>query len=204
MWTATADDATPVAPPAAAADDDAEVPPVASGASVATPTFAEVYREHVAFVWQVLRRLGVAPADLPDACQEVFLTVHRRLPEFEHRSSLRTWLYGIAVRCASAQRRRARRSPETPSTTAPEPTVDAAQSESMARRQARALVDEILDELDDDKRAVFVLYELEELTMAEAAAALGCPLQTAYSRLHAARKTFEAALRRRRAREGKP
>ena len=68
----------------------------------------------------------------------------------------------------------------------------------------RSVLDAILDELDESKRAVFVLYELEELPMAEVAAAVGCPLQTAYSRLHSARATVESAVKRRRAREGTP
>lgn len=185
--------------------EPAPAPAVTSPVAREVPAFAEVYREHAPFVWRVLRRLGVSPTDVEDACQEVFLVVHRKLGAFEHRSSVRTWLYGIAVRCAADHRRRVRRTPEaavTPATD--EPAIDPAQSDSIARRQARALLDEILDELDEPKRAVFVLYELEELTMAEVAAVVGCPLQTAYSRLHAARATVEAAVKRRRAREGSP
>lgn len=202
VWTtaATPDDSPPAIVPAD--ESGAPVPVVPS--VPATPSFAEIYREHLPFVWQVLRRLGVAPADVQDACQEVFMIVLRRLDGFEQRSSLRTWLYAIAVRCAANQRRRVQRSPETSATTGPEPTVDAAQADSISLRQARAQLDEILDELDDDKRAVFVLYELEDLTVTEVAAAVGCPLQTAYSRLHAARKTVDAAVKRRRAREGTP
>jgi RNA polymerase sigma-70 factor (ECF subfamily) len=201
MWTTTAPPDEP--PPAVVRAADEGEPAVAAGAAE-TPSFAEVYRANVGFVWQVLRRLGVARSELQDACQEVFLTVHRKLHAFEQRSSLRTRLYGIAVRCAAVQRRRVLRAREAPADDGPEPAVDAAQADSLARRQARAVVDEILDELDDDKRAVFVLYELEELPMAEVAIAVGCPLQTAYSRLHAARATVEAAVKRRRAREGGP
>jgi RNA polymerase sigma-70 factor (ECF subfamily) len=213
VWatTGTPDEAPPVVLPERDDQDErdgrgvpgAAVAPRAAAAITAAPSFDEVDREHVTFVWQVLRRLGVAPAEVQDACQEVFLTVHRRLHAFEHRSSMRTWLYAIAVRCAHAQRRRGRSS-EAPSSDADEPAVEATQSDSIARRQARAQLDEILDELDDAKRAVFVLYELEDLTMAEVAAAVGCPLQTAYSRLQAARSTVEAAVKRRRAREGTP
>lgn len=185
MWTAARAEPTPAA----------EVRPQ-------VPAVADVYREHAPFVWRVLRRLGVAPADIEDACQDVFVIVHRKLAGFEHRSSLRTWLYGIAVRCAADHRRRGRRHPQAAS--AIEEAVDACQPDAVATRQARAELDEILDELDDGKRAVFVLYELEELTMAEVAATLGCPLQTAYSRLYAARASFEAAVKRRRARERAP
>ena len=171
-------------------------------ATPATPAFADVYRDHAAFVWRVLRRLGVGDDEVEDACQEVFLVVHRKLAGFEHRSALRTWLYSIAVRCASHRRRRGRRgAPVGALATAPEPAVEAAQADDLARREARVELDAILDELDDAKRAVFVLYELEELTMAEVAATIGCPLQTAYSRLQAARAAVEASVRRRRAKE---
>lgn len=184
------------------ASDDA--PPAAvTAATPAVPRFADLYRDHAAFVWRVLRRLGVAADDVEDAGQEVFVVVHRKLPGFEHRSSLRTWLYGIAVRCAADHRRRARVRRDAPASAA-EPAIDAPQPASVAQRQARAVLDEILDELDHAKRAVFVLYELEELPMAEVAVAVGCPLQTAYSRLHAARATVEAAIERRQAREKAP
>jgi RNA polymerase sigma-70 factor (ECF subfamily) len=218
VWTAsgTADDASrAVVHPAEPLTTDG--PPGRSGAGggadaeageerpagAAAPAFADLYRDHAPFVWQVLRRLGVRPADIEDACQEVFLVVHRKLDAFERRSSMRTWLYGIAVRCA-ADHRRKNPPPAEPPADAAEPAVDAGQPDSIARRQARALLDELLDALDDDKRAVFVLYELEELPMSEVAAVVGCPLQTAYSRLHAARDAVQAAVRRRRAREGTP
>ena len=177
--------------------------PLAPGpvAVIALPQFAEVYRAHATFVWRVLRRLGVRAADVEDVCQEVFLVVHRKLPGFEQRSSVRTWLYGIAVRCASDHRRRAHVQRETPTASVVEPPVEAAQPGLVADREARAVLDEILDELDLAKRVVFVLYELEELPMIEVAAVVGCPLQTAYSRLHAARVAVEAAVRRRSATE---
>ena len=112
-----------------------------------------------------------------------------------HRSTIRTWLYGIALRCASDYRRRAHVVREVSGALeAYEPTVGADQPQVVAHRQARALLDRIIDELDDDKRAVFVLFELEELTMAEVAEVVGCPLQTAYSRLYAARSAVEAAM----------
>src|SRR5262245_7483674 len=66
----------------------------------------QIFDEHARYVWRTLRHLGVADADLEDVCQEVFVTVHRKLPEFEGRSKLRTWLYGICLRVASDYRRR--------------------------------------------------------------------------------------------------
>lgn len=166
-------------------------------ALVEPPVFADVYRDHARFVFRVLRRLGVAAKDVEDVCQDVFVVVHRKLPEFAHRSSVRTWLYGIALRCASDYRRRAHVVREAPNAIETvELTIDADQPDAIAQRQARAVLDRIIDGLDDDKRAVFVLYELEELTMAEVAEVVGCPLQTAYSRLSAARAAVEAAMAR--------
>jgi RNA polymerase sigma-70 factor (ECF subfamily) len=165
-------------------------------ATNASPTVGDVFREHAAFVWRALRRLGVHESDVEDVAQEVFVVVHRKLAEFEGRSSLRTWLYGICVRTTSDYRKRARMKHEVVTEEPPEQQAPAAQHEQLAMRQARALLDRILDELDEDKRAVFVLYEIEQLTMNEVAQAVGCPLQTAYSRLHAARRQVEESVKR--------
>jgi RNA polymerase sigma-70 factor (ECF subfamily) len=176
---------------------------LASPAAVPTAelTAAALFHKHAAFAWRVLRRLGVPDEDADDACQEVFVTVHRKLPTFEGRSSPRTWIYGICVRVASDHRKRAGIRREVPSVRPPDRSVDAHQEDDVAVREARALLDRILDQLDDDKRAAFVLYEIEELSLKDLAAALDCPLQTAYSRLQAARREVEEALHRLRARE---
>jgi RNA polymerase sigma-70 factor (ECF subfamily) len=151
-------------------------------------TLAALFEEHAPYVWRVLRRLGVAEADVEDLCQEVFLVIHRKLGEFEGRSSLTTWIYGICVRTASDYRRRAHRRREVVTGRFPEGAVSATQPDDVQRRQALALLDEALEALDEPKRAVFVLYEIEELSMPAVAEALECPVQTAYSRLHAARR----------------
>lgn len=163
----------------------------------ATLTPAEVdrvFREHGEFVWRTLRRLGLSEADADDICQEVFVVVFRKLQDFEQRSSLKTWLYGISVRLAAAHRRRASTQREVPTATLPEMTEPRGPHDRLVENEARHLLDLALDKLDDDKRAVFVLYEIEELTMADVAKALECPLQTAYSRLYAARETVEGFL----------
>jgi RNA polymerase sigma-70 factor, ECF subfamily len=155
-----------------------------------------VFREHAAYVWRVLRRLGVHESDAEDVSQEVFLIVHKKLGTFEGRSTLRTWIYGICLRAASDYRKRAFRTREKVTETPPELPSESDPQGDAAGRQARAILDRIVGELDDDKRAVFVLYEIEELPMGEVALAIGCPLQTAYSRLHAARAEVEAAAAR--------
>jgi RNA polymerase sigma-70 factor (ECF subfamily) len=162
----------------------------------ARPTAEDLFRDYGAFAWRVLRRLGVAERDVDDVFQEVFVTVHRRIASFEQRSSPRTWLYGICVRTASEYRKRAVHRRELVGATWQEEAVGPSQEKDAALRQARAVLDRILESLDEDKRAVFVLCEIEELPMAEVAVAVGCPLQTAYSRLHAARREVQAALRR--------
>jgi RNA polymerase sigma-70 factor (ECF subfamily) len=164
------------------------------------PSLPEIFREHAPFVWRALRRLGVHERDVEDVCQEVFVVVHRKLGDFEGRSSLKTWIYGICARTASDYRRSSRVRREVVTDAPPEMPGEASQHDAVAMRQARATLDRILDELDDDKRAVFVLYEIEELTMADVAEALACPVQTAYSRLHAARKIVEAGVERERSR----
>jgi len=158
--------------------------------------FSRVFKELGPFVWRALRRLGVREADVEDACQEVFVVVHRKLAGFEGRSSVRTWVYGIAIRVAADHRRRAYVRRER-ITEPPEQIAEPSQSLELEQAEGRAMLDAALEVLDDDKRAVFVLYEIEELTMAEVASALGCPLQTAYSRLHAARRIVEEAVRER-------
>jgi RNA polymerase sigma-70 factor (ECF subfamily) len=170
--------------------------PRKAATEVAGPSTGELFRQYGGFVWRVLRRLGVPEEDADDIAQEVFVTVHRKLPSFEGRSSVRTWLYGIAVRVASDYRKRARTRREAPTKVETRPAIEPTQEDHVAEGQARALLDQILDELDEAKRAVFVLYEIEGLPMADVATAVGCPVQTAYSRLHSARRDVEAAVER--------
>ena len=157
-------------------------------------SFSEIFQAEVRFLWRALRSLGIPEADTDDLCQEVMIVVHRRLHEFKGHS-LRGWLYGICVRVASDYRRsaRVRRRSREP---VPEQIVQAvAESDAEAKRlEARLL--SALDELEYDKRVVFVLYELEELTLREISEALSTPLQTIYSRLNSAREHVRRAFAR--------
>lgn len=160
----------------------------------------EVYEAHFDFVWRSLRRLGVPASALDDAAHDVFLIVHRKLPEFEARSALKTWLFSIALRVAqNARRAHARNSSEQLDenvvvSNAPGP------DELTLRAESVQFGYKLLERLDDDKRAVFILAELEQLPASEIAVALGIPMYTVYSRLRAARREFEAALLREKAR----
>jgi len=157
------------------------------------PDFDHVFAESSAFVWRVLVRLGVARPDIADVCQEVFLTVHRRLPDYDGRVPVRGWIYGIAVRTAADYRKRARRRREDPFAVPPEPSAQPSQHRDLEVGRASERLQAVLATLDASKRDVFVLYELEELSMSEVASILECPLQTAYSRLNAAKRAVLTA-----------
>jgi RNA polymerase sigma-70 factor (ECF subfamily) len=157
------------------------------------PSMRTIFDEHARYVIRTLRHLGIAEADVEDVGQEVFVTVHRKLPEFEGRSKLRTWLYAICLRVASDHRRRAYVVRERVTESPPVDTGERSGFEPDTSVESRAFVQQLLSELDEDKRNVLVLYEIEGLTMREVA---GCPLQTAYSRLHAARDLLQVALER--------
>jgi RNA polymerase sigma-70 factor, ECF subfamily len=160
------------------------------------PDFRALFDAHCAFVWRVLARHGVPERELPDACQEVFLVVHRRLREFEGRSSIRTWLYGIAVRVALGMRRRVHHTREELGDVGHEEGVEPEQEHTLSRRRQLELVGVALEALPAEQREVFALYELEGMSMAEVAVALGVPENTALYRLHAARDAIKRVFAR--------
>lgn len=165
-------------------------------APAVVPTFDEVYDEYFDFVWDNVRRLGVHAANVEDTVQNVFLVVHRRLGEFEGRSSLRTWLFGIAYRVVRDHRRTLRRKgggevlDDELADHAPGPDARAERAEALQVLLA------LLDEIDDDRRAVFVMAEVEQMSGREIAEALGIPENTVSSRLRVARQEFEKAVAR--------
>lgn len=165
------------------------------------PTFSQIYEAHFDFVWRSARRLGATQAHVDDVVQETFMVVHRRLPEFEGRSSIKTWLFGITRRVVSDHHRSARRRPVEP---IGERDPAAPRAEDPEQRygvmQGQALLHALLDQLDRDKREVFVLAELEQMSGPEIASALDLNLNTMHARLRAARREFEQALARHAAR----
>jgi RNA polymerase sigma-70 factor, ECF subfamily len=159
----------------------------------------DLYLEHFSMVWRGLRRLGVPETSIEDAAQDVFVVVHRRLPDFEGRSSIKTWLYGIVLRVAKdhrrAQVRQAQRveraqllSLYSTSTRTP---IDEAE-----RREANRVLHALLAELHEDHREVLVLVEMEGLSVRDTAAVLGLHVRACQRRLRAAHTAFDKKLAR--------
>lgn len=166
------------------------------------PSFEAIYETHVPIVWRTLRRFGVPDAALEDACQDVFVVVHSRLESFEGRSSLKTWLFGIARRVARNYRRGAKSflagSARLNALTDVMATSSPGNTEQL--EQARWL-EHLLGQLHPDKREAFILVDLEGMTAAEASEALGLNPNTLYSRLRAARAELELAVNRAKAQD---
>lgn len=177
-----------------------EPPPGQAASAPRSPVFdiAEVYEANFRYVWRCLRSLGVHEAQLDDAMQDVFIVVQRRLGEFDGGVAIGTWLYAIALRVARKYRERARREP-LPS----EGALESGESSPSADGEAALVHNERLElaraalaMLDDDKREVFVLAQIEQMSAPEVAELLGIPVNTVYSRLRAARQAFSEAVER--------
>ena len=157
---------------------------------------SEIVSQHAGYVWRVLAHLGVPESQLKDSSQEVFLIALRRIDQFEARSSLRTWLFGICRNLAADHRRRASVRHEVVTDELPETVVLPAQEGALWAKRAYRQLLRALDALSDEPREVFVLFEIEQLGMEEIAAITGAPLRTCYSRLEAARAKVRAQLKR--------
>jgi RNA polymerase sigma-70 factor, ECF subfamily len=159
--------------------------------------FSGVFRDHHDFVWRTLRHFGVLEAVVDDATQDVFVVVHRRLDDFDGRAPLRSWLIGICRRVAQRYRERSAKQGDRLT------IVEEQQSDpehAVQQSEAVEVVEQFLDALDADKREVFRMCEIEGMSAPEVAEVLGVNLNTVYSRLRLARRRFEDALRRHRAR----
>lgn len=161
-------------------------------------TLAEVYRAYAGFVWRVVRRLGVAEEALEDVVHDVFLVVHRRLAEYDERAALTTWLFGISRGVASNHRRGQARSLRKLSVVPPPPPGPDPETRT-EQAQAAAFVRGFLAGLDEERRLLFELADLEGLKVPEIAEMLGMNLNTAYARLRAVREQLNRALAEREA-----
>jgi len=155
--------------------------------------FPAIYTAEFGYVWSTLRRLGVDGRDLRDLCHDVFVIVFSNLESYDIRRPIRPWLFGIAFRVASDYKRSAHRRREIPVTRDAVTSAPAA-DELMLRNERQRLVLRALDKLDLDKRAVFVMHDIDGHVMPDIAATLGIPVNTAYSRLRLARTDFAVAV----------
>ncbi len=190
-------------PASAAQGDGLETTESEPIGEIGVPSLAELYERHVRYVWRCLRSLGVADSELDDAIQDVFLVVQKRLVDFDGRVSPKTWLYAIAIRVARRYRERHHRSlrhqglsdehePELPTAANLETHLDQSQRLEYAHHALGAL--------DDVKREVFVLSQVEQMSAPEIAEITGVAVNTVYSRLRAARAAFAAEIKRMEAR----
>lgn len=167
--------------------------------------FREIFDGEASYVWHTLRRLGVRPADLPDVSHDVFVTVYRRLADYDTSRPLRPWVFGVAFRVASDYRRLAHHRREVSCDTIEQIRDEAPGAEqAVATREERDLVIEALESIDLEQRAVMVMHDLDGHAMPVIADALSIPINTAYSRLRLARERFRAAVQRLRKRRGDP
>lgn len=146
--------------------------------------------DHFDFIWRSLRRHGVRDGDVDDLVQRVFLTAARRLGEIRYGAE-RAFLFAVAIREAGHLRRSYRRRGEVGTEALADRSTGAVRpDEWVGQRQRLAAIDAVLEEMDDDLRTVFVLFEVEEMPAHEIADLLGIPLGTAKSRLRRAREDF--------------
>jgi RNA polymerase sigma-70 factor (ECF subfamily) len=174
-----------------------EQPALSAEFSSETPNldlrFEALYHAHVDFVWRTLRRFGVPVAALDDATQDVFVVVHRRFGAWEQRASIRAWLFGVSKRVAAKHRRGLERHARKLAAL-PEPTSARELDERVADRDHLERIARAIDNLAPERREVYVLADLEGLSAPEIADALGCKLNTVYSRLRRARADLQSAL----------
>jgi RNA polymerase sigma-70 factor (ECF subfamily) len=163
-----------------------------------------VVASHGAFLWATLQRMGVREPNLADVMQELLIVVHRRLPSYDRARPLAPWLFGVCLRVVMAWRRRAWFRRERPVDVVPETADGGADPEQAASAaEDRRRIEALLAGMDPEKRAVFVMFEMEQMTCEEIAAAVGVPVGTVWSRLHLARKQFKDACARQEKREAK-
>jgi len=165
-------------------------------ATVAVDRLSEMFHHHYDFVWRSVRRLGVAPDAVDDAAQEVFVVASRKLESIELGKE-KAFLFGTAIRVAADTRRAVLRRRMSPSDEQPEP-IDAtpALDELVDQKRAREILDDLINQLPEDTRPIFVLFELEGMTMAKIASDLELPAGTVASRLRRGRELFAANVAR--------
>jgi RNA polymerase sigma-70 factor (ECF subfamily) len=154
----------------------------------------EAYQQEITYVFHALRWLGARPHEVEDLAQEVFIALRRSWPRYDSSRPLRPYLFGVAFRVVSMQRRKRKQEVAVASLELRDggPSPD----EALQVKQARAMVLRALEKIPLRRRAILVMHDLEEVPIRQVATALSIPLFTAYSRLRKARTELEAAIRR--------
>jgi RNA polymerase sigma-70 factor (ECF subfamily) len=177
------------------AEEELRAGPEVSQVTSAPIPFEKLVYEHLAFVWRTLRRFGVQAADVDDATQRVFMIANDKLDRIRQGSE-RSFLVAVAMRVAS-HTRRANQRREAAHQRWFEAQANVPPAEGPANQtEARDLLDRVLDKMPDNLRSVFVLFELEELTVDEVAAVLSLPRGTVATRLRRARMVFQEHAKR--------
>jgi RNA polymerase sigma-70 factor, ECF subfamily len=157
--------------------------------------FDQIFEAHAAFVWRCLGALGVRGPDVDDLTQEVFVIVHRRLADLDSEQGVKPWLYGILRRVVLNHRRTLRRRGSRQSPLLEDvPASQFDQHDTLEAQEAAQLLTRVLASMPEEQAEVFVLVEMEQLSVGEVGAALEIPVNTAHSRLRLARARFRAAL----------
>ncbi|MGC4094596.1 MAG: sigma-70 family RNA polymerase sigma factor [Polyangiaceae bacterium] len=157
----------------------------------------DVVQRDYALVWRFLRRLGVPASDVDDLAQIVFARVLTRA-EVVAPGAERAYLMKAAYHAAFEGRRAVKRARERAAGIEPEElhSLEPQPDQSLQARQQRSLLDAALTRLTPELRAVFTLFELEELSFSEIAELLDIPRGTVASRLRKARQVFTEAVKR--------
>lgn len=158
--------------------------------------FDAMFEAEFAYMWRSLARLGVPPRDLEDVTHDAFMEVYRRLDTYDAGRPVRPWLFAFAFRLASDYRRLARHRVEVMGEEVEKHDGAPAADELIARKETRELVEQAVAKIEEERRAVFILHDLDEVPIPEVARVLELPLNTAYSRLRLAREEFREAVQR--------
>jgi len=162
------------------------------------PTFDQVYNDTFRFVWRIIKKQCIHDSSVDDLVQEVFIAVYKQLPQFECKSVVKTWVYGIIKNVMHNYRRVNRRKGSSRAINCdvvdPNDLIsnNIDQFEIAKRLQAKLILNDIISKMDSDKAEVFVLHELEDMSIAEISELIKVNINTVYSRLRFSRKQFES------------
>lgn len=173
-------------------------PQVQNACDVDSRRFEEIYRRHFSFAWRTLRAMGVPESQVDDAVQEVFIIVFRRLATYREEASFSAWLFGIIRRVASDHRRSLKRKGHH--VPIEEETIASRKKDvqtEISNKEALAIVEEFTQTLDEERRAIFVLAVLEEMSVVDVSKAIGLNANTVYSRLRVLKSSMKSFVKKR-------